>query len=116
VRTEILEKHPQARLSILVVWFSMLPGDGRGAVDLRLLGDSRVTNFWDEGQAVGRWFASKMPASRGQELRPISWDVYLLYGSGATWESVPGPLVRMGRPVIADRVRLGRAIQPLLGP
>jgi hypothetical protein len=112
VRTEILDRHPAADLRVLVVWFSMLPGDGRSVVDLRLLGDPRVTNLWDEQQAVGRWFAAHLPSSRGTEIRPVSWDVYLLYGPDARWDPTPGPLLSMGRPVIDARDRLRRALAP----
>jgi hypothetical protein len=114
VRTEILDKHPAARLDVFVVWFDTLPGDGRGLVDLRLLGDRRVTNFWDGQQAIGSWFAAKVPASRGSEPRPLTWDVYLLYGPGASWEAVPGPLSSMGHPVIDASHRLEESIVPLL--
>ena len=85
----------------------MLPGDGRSMVDRRLLSDSRVTNMWDEQQAVGRWFAANVPASRGTEPRPISWDVYLLYGPAATWGAAPAS---MGHPVIGARAAMSRAL------
>jgi hypothetical protein len=115
VRSEILARHPVARLDVLVVWFAMLPGDSRQLIDRRLLADARVTNYWDEQRSVGRWFSQRVPASRGAERQPISWDAYLLYGPDARWDTVPGPLVSVGRTVVAHTRRLGTAVTPLLG-
>jgi hypothetical protein len=109
VRSEVLQKHPSARLRVLVVWFDMMTGDSRGTTDLRLLSDQRVTNFWDAGRLSGRWFATNVDQSDG-----IDWDEYFLYGSGAAWDSKPGPLLSSGGPVIAQSEQLRSALGPLL--
>lgn len=109
MRSEILDRHPSARLKILAVWFDMLPGDSRQFLDTSVLGDQRVTYFWDEGKLVGRWFSDHVTNRRG-----ITWDAYFLYGPGATWDQQPGPPVSSDAPVIGASGQLEAAIKPLL--
>jgi hypothetical protein len=109
VRSEVLQKHRSARLQVLVVWFDMMTGDSRGTTDLRLLSDPRVTNYWDAGRVSGRWFATNVDGYDG-----IDWDQYFLYGSAASWDSKPGPLLSSGGPVIAQSGQLQSALRPLL--
>ncbi len=52
-RSEILDRHPAARLKVLAVWFNMMPGDSRRLVDTRVPSDSRVTYFWDQDKVPG---------------------------------------------------------------
>ncbi len=110
MRSEILEKHPAAQLQVYVVWFDMLAGDSREMVDLRVLGDPRVTNYWDEKKAVGRRFSDNVVRRPG-----ITWDHYFLYGPEARWDATPGPLVSMGGSVIGASDGLRQSIRPFLG-
>ena len=108
MRSEILEKHPSARLRVLVVWFDMMTGDSRQTTDLRLFSDSRALNFWDGGHVAGSWFASTIDGHEG-----IAWDQYYLYGGDAHWAGKPGPLLSEGGPVIASRGDLEAALKPV---
>lgn len=98
MRTEILDKHPSAKLQVFVAWFAMRPGDGRHLVDRRVLGDRRVTNFWDERRLTGRWFAQHVAHDPG-----ATWDAYFLYGPGALWDAQHEPLTSWGGTVIGSQ-------------
>jgi hypothetical protein len=47
-------------------------------------------------------------------MRVPTWDYYLLFSSRARWGAVPGPIVSLGGPVIAQSGQLLTAIRPLL--
>ncbi len=104
-----MDKHSDARLRVFVVWFNMLPGDSKMFVDLKVLGDRRVTNFWDEGKVIGPWFGQHVTNEGG-----IVWDAYFLYGPYARWDALPGPLVSSGGPVIGSTDQLRQSLDPLL--
>jgi hypothetical protein len=109
VRSQVLESHPSARLRLIVVWFDMMTGDARQMTDLRLFGDRRALNFWDENHLAGRWFATNVDGFDG-----VSWDQYYLYGAGARWTDKPGPLLSEGGPVIGSTGDLSGALAPIL--
>lgn len=72
------------------------------------LTDPRVKHYWDEEKKVGKWYAQQ----RGYE-NVVAWDVYFLYGKEAVWDSVPGPLLSWGYPVMESRDQLFRDISTL---
>jgi hypothetical protein len=109
VRSDVLQKHPAAKLRVLVVWFDMMAGDSRQITDLRLFSDRRAANFWDQDHVAGHWFAVNVDGYDG-----IAWDQYYLYGAGAAWTDRPGPLLSEGGPVIGSRGDLEAALTPLL--
>lgn len=109
MRSQILERYPHARLKVLAVWFNMLVGDSRQLLDTRVLGDPRVTYYWDQDKVTGRWFSEHVTDQAG-----ITWDQYFLYGPDARWDSAPGPLVASDGPVIGSTNELMTAIRPLL--
>ena len=94
---------------MFVVWFSMLPGDGRDRVDRRALSDPRVANLWDGGRLAGRWFSTNVSHEPG-----FTWDAYFLYGRDAAWTSQPLPLISWGSPVLGAHDDLARDLKPLL--
>ncbi len=107
---EILAKYPKARLKVLAVWFDMLAGDSRQFLDTKVLGDPRVTYYWDEGKVVGRWFADETAPGSG-----ITWDAYFLYGPEARWDRAPGPLLSSSDgDVIGSTDQLMSAVRPFL--
>jgi hypothetical protein len=109
VHDEILQKYPSARLKVISVWFNMLAGDSRQLLDTRVLGDPRVTYYWDQDKVAGRWFSDHVTGGAG-----VTWDAYFLYGPGARWDQSPGPLVSSGGPVIGSAGDLMTAIRPFL--
>ena len=90
---------------VFVVWAPNVPGDVRGAVDRRVLADSRVTNFWDEDGMASKWF------SQNVRREAIDWDAYFLYGPRATWTRTPGRPLASGSPVFDARDELQSALR-----
>ena len=72
------------------VLIDMLPDDDRATAldEAARLRDPRMTAFHDPEQRLGRAMAKRL----GWE-RPVAWDVFLVYGSTASWtaEGVPEP-------------------------
>jgi hypothetical protein len=108
VRKNILEKYPDAPLSVYAVWVTQL-GAGRGDVDAELFGDERVRSYWDPDGLVGEAIADDV-----ESYGSVVWDVYALYGADARWEGRPTGLRDWGAPVIADSDRLGQRVEALL--
>lgn len=90
----------------------MLGPDSRAAIDPGLIGDGRVTQFWDADRVVGRWLAE---AGVGAvEPSGVVWDAFYAFGPEATWNERPGPVAGFGTPVISERDALEEALAPLL--
>ena len=73
------------------------------------LSDHRVKHYWDEEKTVGKWFAEQW-GYKGA----TAWDVYLLYGQEAVWDSLPGPVASWGNPVISEKEKLVKDFQALV--
>jgi hypothetical protein len=101
VRKNILERFPDAPLSVYAVWVTKL-GASRDDIDLDLFGDDRVTSYWDPEGLVGDAILDDAGAD---------WDVYALYDGAAGWDAAP---VDTGAPVIADAERLRASLERLL--
>jgi hypothetical protein len=110
VQREILEADRSADLAVYAVWVPFLGGT-RSAANLsqQVLPDPRVVHFWDASALTSDWFAQNVEHSPGP-----AWDVYYLYGPGARWSDVPGPLVSSGGTIIGRGSELKAAIGPLL--
>ena len=72
------------------VLIDMLPDDDEASAlaEAERIHDPRVTAFHDPDQRLGRAMARRL----GWE-RPVAWDVFLVYGSAASWtvEGAPEP-------------------------
>lgn len=102
VQEQILEANPDRALSVLVVWSHHLPNDSRGAWNPDLLDDPRVTEYWDDPGAAGRWFFDHRAEIGFEFLGGASvWDSSLLFAPDATWETVPLPIEHFGYTVIS---------------
>lgn len=114
MQSEILEKHPSAKVRVYVVWFSMIPTDMRSAWGLtsRTISDARVEHYWDDSKAVGRWYASVENPTK--ENPGVVWDAYYLYGPEARWTTKPEPLVTSGGTVFGEFEELRKKLVPLL--
>ena len=113
MQKEILGQYPAADLRVYAVWFNMLQGDDRSRWPSDALTDSRVREYWDEDQILGRWFAENLP---GHCCGPIMWDTYLLFGPEAHWLAIPEPLIDSGGTIIAKRDSLRAEVLKLIGP
>ena len=111
VQREILDANRTAPLRVYAVWFDMFDGDERATVDTGLLSDPRVTHFWDEGKAAGRWYAA---FTRPGDPAWVEWDAFFVYPPGATWDVSGTRPLRWGRTVVAKREDLRAALAPLL--
>jgi hypothetical protein len=109
VQSEILSRHPNAKLKVYAIWANKLFGDARDRWDAAGLTDPRVTHLWDGPDVSGGWLAGNVDGYVGSD-----WDTYLLFGPDATWTAKPGPLLASGGPVDAELDRLEQAIGPLL--
>jgi hypothetical protein len=108
VQSNILSRHPESGLRVLMIWVPFLNGT-RTAINPAVLPDSRVTSLWDNNAISSAWFSQHVT----HQLGP-TWDYYLLFGPRARWGTAPGPVISQGGPVIASTGRLQTAIQPLL--
>jgi hypothetical protein len=113
VQEELLATHPTALLRVYTIWVARLDSDTRDARATRVMPDPRVDHFWDTDHQVARWFTAHQPWS--QEFGPIAWDVFYLYGSEASWDEVPQPLISTGCSILRARGQLQEKMLPLLG-
>ena len=113
MQREILEEHPQADIRVYAVWFNVLFSDDRSEWSDSLLTDPRVTELWDDAQAVSRMFADREELN-DEVFGPIAWDMFFLFGPEAVWDDVPSPVVSSGRTVIGKSRHLKSTIVPLL--
>jgi hypothetical protein len=110
VQREILGTTSTGKLRVYAVWVPFLGGTQASAdLSQRVLPDPRVVQFWDGAALTSDWFAKNVDHSPG-----LAWDVYYLYGPGASWTNVPGPLVSSGGTIIGQSSQLEQAISPLL--
>ena len=117
IRQHVLEAHPHARLSVIVVWEPMYPGDSYSAIDPKLFSDRRAINFWDPHEMSGHFFG--MFPGGGT----IAWDRYYAYSANAQWTddsadaewtaSLTG-LIVSGHPIIGGTDGLERSFLPRL--
>jgi hypothetical protein len=83
----------------------VLAGDARSAWDRRVLRDPRVTQLWDRGQLVGRWFAA-----HGGPF----WDAFLFYLHGASCGGKPTSPADWGSTIIGSSSKLSHDLTPWL--
>jgi len=109
VQNQLLAQYPSEKMRVYAVWLPMLWGDARERWNGMTMPDTRVIHFWDGDLRVGQWFAKQVDGSEG-----VAWDVYYLYGSEATWETVPTPLVASGGTIHGERETLDMQVRTLL--
>lgn len=82
----VLDAHPQAALTALIIWVPMLASDSIEAAQetSALIRDQRAVHFYDRARRAGRSIAAAV-GGPGE----IAWDTYLLYRSGARWNDGP---------------------------
>jgi hypothetical protein len=110
VQSDILEKHPDAKLKVYAVWFNMIRTDSRWLWYPGWLDDPRVVHFWDDERLVGRFYAENVTRT-GTD---VEWDVYFLYGADASWQATPPDALSSGGPIQDVQQRLREALDALL--
>jgi len=107
VRSEILEKHRDAKIEVYAIWFRSLMADFRFFVPSGALDDLRVTNLWDDQKAAGKWYAANV-TRRGAAAE---WDAWILYAPGKAFADPP---LGWGRTIVDTRERLRAELESLL--
>ena len=113
VRTNILDKHPHAKLTVFAIWLPMLAGDSRGAIDRHILDDPRVVTFWDPNRIAGNWFGSHPIGGLGGGGYTV-WDAFFGFAGSAHWTTKPSHAVATGSDIIGNTSALDRSFVPLL--
>jgi hypothetical protein len=98
VRSDILAKHPDARLIVYAIWTDKLFRDSRSQWDGGGLTDHRVVHLWDGRDISGSWLLHHLPGYGGND-----WDAYALFGPGATWTDSRAPSLLASGSTIIDR-------------
>jgi hypothetical protein len=110
VAHNVLERYPDARLQVYVVWVHRWGTDSRAEIDGGGMVDPRVTQFWDTGGVIGAPFLDRF----GVDLGGLDYDFFLLFGPEATWGSNPPRPVSSGGTVISASDQLASAAAALL--
>jgi len=100
VRENILDKEQSQDLRLYVVWLNQRSTDARDEIEEETLADPRVTQYWDGEGITGTYFAKNDLGGLG--FSGFVYDVYYVFGPGATWADNPAPLAGSGGPVISD--------------
>lgn len=77
---------------LYVLWLPVLEHDSIDAAEAvlgRFEADGRVRQCWDEGLAVSQAYHRVLRLGERQRRHRIAWDLFLLYGAGATWREAP---------------------------
>jgi hypothetical protein len=106
VRSEILEKHPEAKTQVEAVWFRNLWTDARFLWPSSALDGPRVMNFWDADKIAGKWYAANLT----QRRKGVEWDTWILYAPGKTFSDPP---LAWGHTIVGSRERLRNALEEL---
>ncbi len=107
----MLERYPDARLRVYVVWVQRWATDTRAEIDGAGMVDQRVTHLWDTAGVIGEPFLDRF----GVDLGGLDYDFFLLFGPEATWGSSPPRPVSSGGTVIGSSGRLAHGAAALLG-
>ena len=121
MQEELLDKHADADVRVYAIWFSMFGTEQRDDWPADILTDRRVTHWWDEGKAVGRWYMPRidqmrdtLAAGSGGFAGNVLWDSYLVYGPESRWDESPTGLRRWGRTILRTQEGLREAFAELL--
>ncbi len=84
---DILKKHPEAKLKVLVLWSPVLGGDTKSAAVQvsSYLDDKRVVQFWD----LWKFGMTRYKTDLGYPADQEAWDVFIAYGADARWGASP---------------------------
>lgn len=112
VQQEILNRNPDAKLTVYAVWEKGLPTDSRAEWDGSVLADRRVEHFWDPDRVVSDALVTQADAQNsGAHL-----DQFFVFGPDATWADTPSGLNETGRNILGRSDEVRNALTRLLGP
>lgn len=119
VQKELLDGVPETDLRVYAISFHVLPSDHlakRLVWPEDLMGDPRVTHYWDENRIVGRWYEAEVTRLGADDEERVEWDAYFLYGPDAVWDEDPPEHISWGRTIIGSREELSRNFRDLVRP
>lgn len=116
----ILDKHPDPTLRVLVVWEPVIPTDVARPTSgtLGRLHDPRVAQYWDGERSLSREMVRAVRADparyhfeREMPEDFVVWDVVALFPPGTVWESDPPVPTYYGGPVVEVMDALREALE-----
>ena len=108
MRSDILEKHRDAKIQIYAIWFRNLPMDFRFTWPSTALDDPRVANFWDAQKVAGNWYAANLT----RRERGAEWDTWIIYPPGKAFGDAS---LAWGHPIITSREMLRSELEKVQG-
>ena len=112
MRDNILDAEPSDDLRVYAVWLNQRVTDNRDSIDESILDDPRVLQYWDSEGITGTYFAENDLGGLGSS--GFVYDVYYVFGPGATWADAPAPLAGSGGPVLYEGDKLLGALRAQL--
>ncbi len=92
MQKKILEDHPKAEISVIIVWLRMYNGDSLNVAHKAsrfFSDDPRVIQFYDPEKISGLEIAVGLGAKPGE----VAWDVYLFFDRQTDWvDRLPEPI------------------------
>jgi hypothetical protein len=104
VRENVLERHPDAKVRVYVVWVPRVPTDERFEVS-DLIVDDRATHYWDNERRIEEHFAER------EGYSGPAYDFFYVFGPDDGWADEPEAT---GAPVVTEGSKLERALRPYL--
>ncbi len=98
MQQSVLDPHPNAELSVTVVWSDWWPADGALTAQRSssLIGpaDARVAHFYEPGRLLGKVVAKSLGWDDPDNHDTAAWDIYLFYPAGVRWDDeLPAPAI-----------------------
>jgi hypothetical protein len=117
VQDEIVDKYPDADIRVYVVWLPVYISDSPSEWDKNLLGDPRVTHYWDPERLVGEWLLEHADLDGQGTIYNAYWDRYVIFSPSATWDETgfSEPERGTGYPIAYMTDEFLESISPLLG-
>jgi hypothetical protein len=110
VAQNIIERYPDAKLRVYVVWVSRWASDARSEIDGGGLVDARATHLWDSGKVVGQPLLDRFGVTFGG----LDYDFFLLFDRDASWDAAAPKPISSGATVIDHSDQLASDLAPLL--
>jgi hypothetical protein len=110
---DLLERNPEARLRVLVVWEPILPMDwsSPGRLVGARISDPRVVQFWDRQHLVSQELSKQFDQPGCCRHDGVLWDFAALYPRNEKWGTaapgfVGGPVVEAKEGIAARLTEL----------
>lgn len=115
---QLLQRHTELKVRVLVVWEPMLPTDWKppSGSTLARISDKRAQQFWDSNHLVATAL-NEIAKQKPNQPRPdcciqrgFNWDEAILYSPHEHWKHAPASVFWNG-PVVKDIAGLEQAFR-----